>query len=69
MPIREVNVATWEEFEEQLKSLHAPAMREKTDSLPLLFRGQENSERPLYTTLDRSKQLLAVQPAPLSRNV
>jgi hypothetical protein len=56
MPIREVNVATWEEFEEELKSLRAPANREETGSLPLLFRGQENSDWPLYTTLDRSKR-------------
>lgn len=56
MPIREVNVATWEEFEEELKALRSATKGKDTDGLPLLFRGQENSDWPLYTTLDRSKQ-------------
>jgi hypothetical protein len=56
MPIREVNVATWEEFAEQLKELREPENPNKTDSLPLLFRGQEDSDLPLQTTLDRIKQ-------------
>lgn len=51
MPIAEVNVTTWEEFEDDF--LHG--MRESPE-FRILYRGQENSEWPLNTTLDRSKQ-------------
>ena len=55
MPIREINVKTWEEFEQEVRVLRAPKNRENMDPLPL-FRGQENSDWPLHTTLDRTKQ-------------
>jgi hypothetical protein len=60
----EVNVAIWEEFEEELKALRAPANLENRDSLPLLFRGRENSDWHQYC-LSALARPLKPQAAPI----
>jgi hypothetical protein len=52
--IEAMDLDSWEEFEERLKELRRQRHFKYFDSLPLLFRGQENSDWPLNTTLDRS---------------
>ncbi len=45
-----INTDSWEDLEQKLKKLRA---KNGTESSPLLFRGQGNSEWQLTTTLDR----------------
>lgn len=54
--IQTLNVSTWEEFQERLKPLRDANHKNAARLLPLLFRGQENSEWPLNTTLERANQ-------------
>lgn len=51
--IQEVDVKSWEDFEDHLKS--AQQYQNKSDG-PLLYRAQHNSDWPLETTLERNKQ-------------
>jgi len=55
-PIPTVDVNTWEEFEEKLIELGEQTNSERSDALPMLFRGQENSDWGLTTTLERRNQ-------------
>jgi hypothetical protein len=52
----EINVNSWEEFEQRLKDLREHVNSPESAALPMLFRGQENSCWPLATTLERSNQ-------------
>ncbi|MBI4442239.1 MAG: FRG domain-containing protein [Acidobacteria bacterium] len=58
--MQNIDVANWEEFEQELKKLQETlAVRQKKPGLPpsgFLFRGQENSCWPLTTTLERSRR-------------
>ena len=53
----EIDVNSWEEFEQQLKDLREHVNSPESAALSMLFRGQENSCWPLATTLERSNQL------------
>ena len=54
MPHTILDFRTWEEFEEKLKELQEKAPDEhRPDSLPFLYRGQENSCWTINTTLER----------------
>ena len=50
----EIDVTSWEEFEQQLKDLRKQVNSPESAALPMLFRGQEKSCWPLATTLERS---------------
>jgi hypothetical protein len=52
----EIDVNSWEEFEQGLKDLRGEVDGSESSALPMLFRGQENSCWPLATTLERSNQ-------------
>ena len=51
--MQEVDVETWEEFEQQIRELRNST---KTSLSGLLFRGQGNCSWPLDTTLERNGQ-------------
>ena len=54
MPHTILDLRTWEEFEEKLKELQEKAPDERRpESLPFLYRGQENDCWPVTTTLER----------------
>ena len=54
MPHTILDLRTWEEFEKKLKELQETAPdKRRSEPLPFLYRGQENSCRPVTTTLER----------------
>ena len=54
MPHTILDLHTWEEFEERLKELQEKALDERRpESLPFLYRGQENACWSVTTTLER----------------
>jgi hypothetical protein len=58
--MKEIDVASWEEFEEQLRLLRQQRARRKTETVlhvsDLLFRGQHDHTRKLLTTLERQRK-------------
>ena len=63
MPVLTEECRTWEEFEEKLKELQEKVPDERrTDHVPFLYRGQEDSCWPVTTTLERSPDGLVSMP-------
>jgi len=50
--VEATGIPDWETFEQEIKELRA---KYRSESSPLLFRGQGNSEWPLTTTLERAR--------------
>ncbi len=55
-PWQEIDVSTWEAFEEQIKQLRDRPSAPGPSPSALLFRGQEDSRWQLATTLERSRR-------------